>query len=540
MNDSTKAQSNWRNGITTLIVIALLPLGLHVLTQQPVEPVFGGDSNRHVMTSVFFRDFLTDADFTDPKGYAERYYEQYPALGLLIWPPLFHGVCGVMMCFLGTSVSVARLLVALSLVSSAWCVYRFTHRIADKQLAMLTTIVFATMPIIFQYGRDVMLEMPAMALILLSVDQFDLWSMTHRPRNLYLAALSASLAALTRFDAAVLLPFYATVLVFRGGWTSLLNRHTVIAVSASLCITGPVYLLIAKEMGKLHVQQATESVGGSIDGSVNGFMAFKNLWFYPSSMGEQTGWIVSAVAVLGLILVLRASDKKKYATLLGLVIATYITFTPLAEQRARHGIYWLPSVAFFAAFATDAVARFLSRTRGWSPLLTTAGAYAALLSTTATAAMYEPTYRVVGYREAAEFVLEHTEPGDAVFFDGWWDGNFTYFMRHLDPTRSRRVLRGDRILYDFTCIPTTNFESFAESDSEMLKLITDAAPRYVVLEYPQFYMHIEKAEQLRRLVHSCPAQFEPVTTVSVDCSIRQFCQFELQIFRFHPAPAGPL
>ena len=54
-----------------------------------MEPVFGGDSNRHVVTSIFFRDLLTDTITTghlsNPKDYAERYYEQYPALGLLVW-----------------------------------------------------------------------------------------------------------------------------------------------------------------------------------------------------------------------------------------------------------------------------------------------------------------------------------------------------------------------------------------------------------------------------------------------------------------------
>ena len=36
----------------------------------------------------------------------------------MVWPPLFHGVCGVLMLFFGTSAEVARWLVLLSFVVS--------------------------------------------------------------------------------------------------------------------------------------------------------------------------------------------------------------------------------------------------------------------------------------------------------------------------------------------------------------------------------------------------------------------------------------
>ena len=68
-----------------LAALPLLPLLLHLVTLAPAEPVFNGDANRHVMTSVFFRDFLIDLPLSHPKQYAEAYYEQYPALGLMVW-----------------------------------------------------------------------------------------------------------------------------------------------------------------------------------------------------------------------------------------------------------------------------------------------------------------------------------------------------------------------------------------------------------------------------------------------------------------------
>ena len=521
-----------RTNLLRITVIAALPILVHLLATKPAEPVFGGDSNRHMMTSVFFRDFLADGHYTDPKGYAENYFEQYPALGLLVWPPLFHGICGAAMLAFGTSVTVARLLILGSLITSTVCVYRIARRVADEQLATVTAIVFATMPIIFQYGRDVMLEMPTMAFVLISVDQFDLWLSSNRRRSLYFAAVAAAMAALTRFDAAVLLPFYFFAMMFRGAWKRMLSVHVLAASLIAICIIAPVYVVIVREMGALHLRQAAESVGGSVDGSPNGFVALKNLWFYPLALPEQTGSVTTVLSLTGIAIVLIFGPRNRASIPFALMLATYLTFTPLAEQRARHGMYWLPSMAFFAVVAVDTMAKRLSAFAEWNRIAVTSVSYGLLLSVTATASIHEPAYRVTGYRQAAEFVLQHTTNGDRVFFDGWWDGNFTYHMRHLDPGRSRHVIRGDRLLYDFVCVPSTDFQAFANSDREMLQLLTDANPKYVVLEYPQFFEHIEVAEQLRTLVHSHPEQFVPVQQIDVDSSLKHLPEFQLQIFQF--------
>jgi hypothetical protein len=76
---------------------------------------------------------------------------------------------------------------------------------------------------------------------------------------------------LTRFDAAVLIPFYLTMFLLRGGWGKLWSRHVLIASAIAIVLVGPVYLVIAKEMGHLHVRQAAESVGGSEDGTPTRF-----------------------------------------------------------------------------------------------------------------------------------------------------------------------------------------------------------------------------------------------------------------------------
>lgn len=559
MTSASKQTEPHASRIRRAILLIALPVALHLVCARPMEPVFGGDSNRHVVTSIFFRDLLTDTITTghlsNPKDYAERYYEQYPALGLLVWPPLFHGVCGVAMLIFGTSADVARWLVLLSFIVSCWCVYRMARRIFDDDRASAVMILYSIAPLIFDYSRDVMLEMPALALVMVSVDQFDLWLRGTRRHHLYIAAISAAMAALTRFDAAVLIPFYLTMFLLRGGWERLWSRHVLIASAIAIVLVGPVYLVIAKEMGHLHVRQAAESVGGSEDGTSNAFLATKNLWYYPLAIVEQSGWPAAVLCIIGFALSLRQSHRLQNSVFVALMAATYVTFSPLAELRARHAIYWMPSVAFFAVCGLEAILGFLRRTfsgerqgvsdpsaPGIAPradaLPLAVSTYAMLFASTAFGAMSLPTYRVEGYSSAAAQILEQTSPGDSVFFDGWWDGNFTYHMRHLDSSRSRSVIRGDKLLYDFVCVPTTDFQKHVENDREIVAKFIEANPKFVVLENPQFFQTIEIAQELRDLVKNHPDIFEPVNQIPVQSSIAHLPEFHIDVLRFNAQAAG--
>ena len=183
------------------LLLAALPVLLHLIALLPNEPVFNGDANRHVMTSVFFRDFLIDLPLDHPKQYADDYYQQYPALGLMVWPPLFHGVSGLLMTVFGTSAWVPRLFVFACFIWSAFSLYRLCHRRISAEQSELVTVIYALMPMIFTYSRYIMLEMPTLALCLLAIERFDAWLQQQRTCNLYIAAIAA---ALTRSRASTL------------------------------------------------------------------------------------------------------------------------------------------------------------------------------------------------------------------------------------------------------------------------------------------------------------------------------------------------
>ena len=85
--------SRWPNLVAVVGPILILA-AVHFCTHRYSEPYYNNDETRHVMTGVFFHDLFTDRPVTDLPDYAVRYYVQYPALGLLVWPPFFYVVEG--------------------------------------------------------------------------------------------------------------------------------------------------------------------------------------------------------------------------------------------------------------------------------------------------------------------------------------------------------------------------------------------------------------------------------------------------------------
>ncbi|MEZ6130321.1 MAG: UDP-N-acetylglucosamine 2-epimerase (non-hydrolyzing) [Planctomycetaceae bacterium] len=509
------------------ILMLAAPVLLHLVVVAPNEPVFNGDANRHAMTSVFFRDLLTDMPLDHLRQYAEDYYRQYPALGLLIWPPLFHGVVGVLMLVFGTSVWVPRLFVFFCFTVAAVCLYRVCRRRMSSMQSELTVVTFSLLPMIFVYSRHIMLEMPTLALCMVSIERFDAWLSQQRVRNLYFAAIAASLAALTRFDAVVLLPTLLAMACFEGRWKRLFTPHILSAAATAIILLAPTYYVIWKEMGDLHVRQAAESVSGTTS------QMFRSgaLTFYPGKIHEQTGWPVVVFLALGLIAAFRKEHRSAAGVFYAILVGTYLTFTPLAELKPRHTIYWLPAIAWFASVGAIELSAGLQKLTRRPHLPCQTATMSALICATTWVTFNFHVFRVTGYERAARVVLANTDSGDSIFVDGWWDGNMTYQIRHLDATRSRHIVRADQVLYDFMNVPSVDFRQFVESDLEILKVIADAAPKCILFEDPQPFGRIPVSEHMRSLIKSMPFEFPELDDIPVNCTVPGAQPFSLRIFK---------
>lgn len=493
---------------------------LYALSFDLGEPSFLGDENRHVMTAVYFHDLLSDRPTQGFKEHAKRYYAQYPALGLLIWPPLFHGLCGTLMLALGTSFVVAKLLVMAFSVMACGYLFLLVRRTHGATFAAGAVLLFGLAPLIFVFSQHVMLEMPTVAFALATTFHFVRFLDESRRRDLFLAALAAAAAASTRFDAAFLLPLLVGLIAVRKRWDVLSRWDTYVAAAAATVLVAPYYALVYKEAGGLHARQASQSL--MPEDQAAGI--WRNVAYYPSQLPLQIGWPMCAAAAVGAFALASAERRRQFAPYACLIGATYLTFSPLAELTPRHTIYWIPA---FAVLATSGIAFALQRVRRPAVvgLVTVAVAVACRYGEVS-----DPAPRMHGYDEAARYVVTHSS-SPAVMFDGWLDGNFTYHVRRHDPGRERFVLRGDKLLYRYLCVPETDYEEFARTESQVLDTIAKYDPEFVVVEEPLAMRAIPGSDRLRRVLADRPDRFRLERSIPVTGSEGVFRDYELKIYR---------
>lgn len=210
--------SNRKKEACVFLLLLVALVAAHALDYRVTEPFFYNDETRHVMTGVYFRDVIADLPVSNFREYTVSYYLQYPALGLLVWPPFFYILEGLLMSVFGTSLVVPQMLVGL--FGALGCAYLFllARRTGDLSTATVATLIFGFSPLVFEYSQYVMLEVPTLAIALAAIYHFVRYLDAERRRDLMFAATFSALAALTRFDAVYLLPLFLISLAVRKRW----------------------------------------------------------------------------------------------------------------------------------------------------------------------------------------------------------------------------------------------------------------------------------------------------------------------------------
>jgi hypothetical protein len=507
----------------SLILLGLLLiLGLvHVAAYKTTEPFFLSDETGHVMTGVFFRDLLRDLPVGSLRDYATRYELQYPALALLIWPPFFHVIEGLFMLVFGPSLAVSKLLIGLFTALACAYLFRFARRTHGVATAALAVLIFGLCPLIFAFSRQVMLEMPALALGLGATYHVARYLDQERRRDLLFAALTSALTVLTRYDGLYLLPLFALMLFARRRLDLLRRQAVLVSAGLVLLLVLPFYWLVATEIGWFHVKQATQQISPTY----SYFLAPRNFFFYPSLLPQQIGWFAFVPAVVGLVFGMTGAGRGKSWPYLSIVGATYVTFTPLAELESRHAIYWIPAFSLFAAEGVCLISNWLAAWRLRIALITL------VVAGTCWGTLRQPALFVRGYGEAARYVLSTSKTSRFVMFDGYLSGNFIFQIRVHDPQRRLWVLRGDKLLFVLLGgDPTIGYKEIAKSDKDILDTIFRYDPELIVVEEPRV-PPLPIAERLRAVLRDYPDRFRLESVIPVQSNVIDYRGMKLMVYR---------
>jgi 4-amino-4-deoxy-L-arabinose transferase-like glycosyltransferase len=422
-----------------LLVCALVAaLGLQNIGRS--EFFYNVDETAHAVTGLFFYDLLRDLPLGAPMEYTFRYYAQYPALGLIHWPPFFYFVEGVSFLLFEPTPVTARVVVLLFALLGVVYWMRLVAEEQSTGAAVLSAILLFLAPEVLLYERVVMLEIPSLALCCAAAYYWWRFLGDTTGGNLFKFAVAASLALLTKQQSLYLAPLCVASLITTGRWRQMLTRRGVTAFLLAAVLVVPFYVFSLMTHGQTLQHDV---LGGSGVSSVTSLSFSGPALFVARALYGMLGLPLLLLSLIGMVTAWWWARRAFAGFMLLWILSAVGTVLVFSVRADRYLMYALPPFLFFAAgpfFA--AYANLHVRRLGWA-LAAVVGAWQVYSAWGA----WQPF--VAGYRLAAERLIATGESG-VVLFDGELPGNFIFFVRTGDPARrwivSRKALYVTRVM----------------------------------------------------------------------------------------------
>lgn len=478
-----------------LLVVVLL-----FTTGAPTGGAFSyPDAPRHALNGAFVLDFVLAAPLQDPTQYAYDYYSKYPALTILFYPPLFYAVLAPFYAVFGVSQETAlsvELLFYVVLITGA---YFLAKRWMEPPLAFAAALILAAAPEVAFWGRQVMLEIPAFAVLIWSAYFFVKNLQEGKPFDLYASIGLLVVAMYFKQTVAFMALPYATLLLYDRGWSLLRDKHSYfIAGLALLGLLPLVYLTL--EFGLFNAQSAVKAAD-----AVSPRSLFENWTYFARMLAEQIGWPALVAALAGVALYLRRRRTGPAANN-GLVflgawfMVGYAFFSAIEHKEPRFDIYVLAPVALFAALAW----RHLFPNRKH---LAAAGAILVGAATLGVTLYARPVLYVDGYVATVNFVAKIAPPNSNVLFSGYRDGAFIFNMRAHARRPDLNIIRSDKLLLKLAVYRELGVEQKNLTEAEIGARINELGVHYVVAQ-PDFWTDLKEMARLQAVLRG--PQFKEV------------------------------
>jgi len=483
---------------------------LFALSALFLAPALGGsgfwwtDETRHAMGGVFILDLLRDLPLDDPMGYALRYFAQYPALALNWYLPGFYFVEAGFFALFGVSETVAHWTVFAFVLLAAGLWFDWVRTGWNPLMAFMATALFIAVPEWNHWSRSVMLEAPAIALLVLVVWTFERYLDRPAWSRAIAAGLAIAAALAVKQTVALLLPALLAYGLISSRRAALWRVQAVPAyLIAALAIA--LVALHALKFGNLGLA-ATVGDSRVEVGQSAARLSLERWLTYPRALIEVWGWPLALLSLAGALLPARQGEGR-LALIHAWLLCWYVVMTLVlggAGNAPRYTLYALPALAVLAARPL-----FLLRGRrshdGFLVLLVVMLAFQGWRTLT------QPVPRIDGYREVAQAVDER-RTGAPVLFAGKHDGSFIFHLRQLDHAREAVVLRADKVLVSLAVHKYFGMSSHVSGIDDIRALIRRYGIEYVVIERPDI-VGVPEFEMLAELL--AQADFERVAEFPV-------------------------
>lgn len=317
-----------------------------------------GDSFHHLINGIFVYDALQEPlrALSDPWAFGHRYYLSYPAISIGYYMPAFPMMEAGLMSVFGVSPVVGQITVLLHAVLLTVCAFAWFRLRLDVGWAAGATVALISTPLLVQWGRDIMLEIPMLAYATASVLFLErlLRSERFRWSDALLWALTASLAFWVKQHALMLVGVYGLTVVASRRWRAFISPAFLTAsVLIAIAAGGVIF--------------ATTSMGGDAVGHTVGFnrahaidrLNLDQWTYYLRQLPNIAGWPTVLLAALGLFLALR-EPQKSLTPVLAWIVCFYVMHSYFKAQSVRYACLWLPPFFLLAAGGVQFLGRLLA------------------------------------------------------------------------------------------------------------------------------------------------------------------------------------
>ena len=480
--------------------LAILAAACALFVTSPVAGDFSwSDAPRHALNGAFVLDFMRALPWRHPAQWAAAYYLQYPALSILFYPPLFYAVEATVFAVFGVSHWAAQLTVAGFAAALGFGVYRMARLWLPRGVALGSALMLMGAPGFAFWGRQVMLDIPACALLVWGVYCFARFLGRDRTRDLALAVALLLAALYTKYNVVFVAPVLLAALLRARGADVVSDRRIWMATGAASLFMVPAILLNLK-FGAVNFQSVADHPGEFSRWSLEAWL------FYPGLLPELLGWpvVLASAAEAGLLAVRKETRLAGWPSwlLLGWLVAGYAFFTAISVREPRHVLTALVPLAIFAGLALDRLPR-----RAGGPAALALGVF-----TLGWSIAFDPVPVIEGHRQMADYVADFAPPKTIILFSGYRDGNFIFDLRTREDRRDLSVIRADKLLLRIAVERPRGVGEANLSEDQIAAEIRDLGVGLIVAE-DGFWNDLPEMKRLENVLQR--PDFVPVTHFAI-------------------------
>ena len=476
--------------MTLLILITLILTGKGLFINGDF---FWSDESRHAMDGVYFLDLIKDMPVFHLYQYTKQYYAKYPALGLTWYPPFFAMVEAIFYAIFGISTFAARFTVIFFALLGVFIWYVWIREIYNQEIAFYSGLLFVTTPLVVYWSHAVMLEIPTLAMIILSFYCFYKYFELDEKKYAYYLALSLSGALLTKQTAAFIIPLFFSYILIRKKHKKLIKKECIISYIILAIFIIPLTIFTLK-FGTLGLRVTLGDLKEVSKGTT-----LEQWSYYLRLLPNIFSWPILLLSLPIIPFIIKEKDKNGLLFLLW-IFWWYVCFSYIFGYQGSfskygnyYGIYVVPPFCLLTVLTLNKLRDKLK----FPPtlILIIISIYQIILSFN-----IKTPYIPNIYEEAAKFVAQNPK-GTTTLVSAYYDGNFIFHVRRHDPKRRMIILRADKTLVSLAVFKRFGVYSHVHNENDIYNMLQDYGTGYIVVEDKDL-VGIKAFKMLRKILNS--------------------------------------